>query len=139
MNAPAFRLVVPLLALAGLAGCSLAPSPEIVWLGGDEGGAKLTTCPVADCEPIVALARTGLDRTHPGHGPIVLERLGEPACGPTANTLCTYGGPLGIASRWAVVFDLDDGSTRIATVLCFDPALDPGGAVAWNDQRCLTP
>ena len=125
-----------MLALVGLASaCSAAP--EIVWLGGDEGGAKLTGCPVADCEPILALARTSLDHDHPGHAPIVQERLGEPACGPTENTQCLYGGPLGIASRWAVVFDLDDGTQRIESVYCFELTNDNGAEVPWNGQRCF--
>ena len=139
MNTPSARLAAVLLALISLVVSACSASPEIVWLGEAEGGATLTTCPVADCEPIVALARTGLDRAHPGHAPIVLERLGEPACGPTANILCTYGGPLGIASRWVVVFDLDDGAQHVAGVLCFEPTTDNGATVDWNGQRCLAP
>ncbi|MEO5966126.1 MAG: hypothetical protein ABIR11_11725, partial [Candidatus Limnocylindrales bacterium] len=120
---------VPLIAALMFAQVSIgaiacSPAPEVVWLGGDDGGARLTRCPVADCKPIVGLARTSLDRASPGHAPIVRERLGEPACGPTVHTLCTYGGPLGIASRWAVVFDLQDGTTRIASVLCFEATND---------------
>ena len=129
-------LVTVLLAMGAVA-CS--SGSEIVWLGGVEGGARLTPCPTADCEPLVALARTSLDRAHPGHAPIVLERLGLPACGPTENIICTYGGPLGIASRWAVVFDLDDGATSIRSVLCFEPGYENGARVSWNGQRCLAP
>jgi hypothetical protein len=127
--------VVTMLFVVAVAACS---SPAvIVWVGGDEGGARLTTCPVVDCEPIVALARASLDRAHPGHAPIVLERLGTPACGPTENTLCTYGGPLGVSSRWAVVFDLDDGLTSVRSVLCFEPEFADGATIAWNGQGCF--
>ncbi|HEY3336366.1 MAG TPA: hypothetical protein VGK16_14130 [Candidatus Limnocylindrales bacterium] len=133
---PIGPLLVALL-LVGIVACS--PTPEIVWIGGEDGGAKLTPCPVADCEPITALARVGLERAHPGLAPIARARLGEPACGPTVNALCSYGGPLGIASRWAVVFDLADGTTRIGTVLCFVPTNDNGASLAWNGQRCLAP
>ena len=66
------RIAALLVFLVGFAVSACSAAPEIVWLGGDEGGAKLTSCPVADCEPIVALARTALDRDHPGHSPIVL-------------------------------------------------------------------
>jgi hypothetical protein len=129
------QLVVLLAMIAlGTAGCA---TPEVVWLGGDTGGATLTGCPGWDCEPIVALARTSLDRGHPGHAPVARERLGVPACGPTPDTLCTYGGPLGIASRWAVVFDLADGSAVISSVLCFEASNDNGAVVEWNGQRCL--
>jgi len=118
-------------------GAVACASPDVVWLGADAGGARLTGCPTGDCEPILALARTSLDRRHPEHAPIARERLGQPACGPTPETLCTYGGPLGIASRWAVVFDLADGSTLISVVLCFEPANDNGAVVEWNGERCL--
>ena len=137
MNTRSYRIATLLLALVGVVASACSAPPEIVWLGGDEGGAKLTGCPVADCEPIVALARTSLDRDHPGHAPIVVERLGEPACGPTESTLCVYGGPLGVSSRWAVVFDLDDGARHVAQVLCFDPAYGDSGEVTWNGQRCV--
>jgi hypothetical protein len=129
--------VVTVLFAIGLAAC--APRAEIVWVGGDEGGARLTTCPIADCEPLMALARASLDRAHPGHAPIAIERLGTPACGPTENTLCTYGGPLGVSSRWAVVFDLDDGAASVRSVLCFEPAFANGATVAWNGQACFAP
>jgi hypothetical protein len=133
------RLASVLLALVGLLVSACSAAPEIVWLGGDERGAKLTGCPVTDCEPILALARASLDRDHPGHAPVAQERMGEPACGPTEKTLCAYGGPLGIASRWAVVFDLDDGARHVAQVLCFDPAYGESRTVAWNDQSCFAP
>jgi hypothetical protein len=69
----------------------------------------------------------------------VQERLGEPACGPNENTLCVYGGPLGIASRWSVLFDLDDGAQRIESVYCFEVTNDNGAAVPWNGQQCSAP
>jgi hypothetical protein len=127
------RLLLTVLPLA-IGACSA--SAEIVWVGGEDGGARLATCPVAGCEPLIALARTSLDRSHPGHAAIVKERLGVPSCGPTENVLCAYGGTLGIASRWAVVFDLADETTRIGTVLCFEPTNDDGVTVAWNGERC---
>ena len=137
MTTHSIRRATLLLALIGLLVSACSAAPEIVWLGGDEGGAKLTGCPVADCEPILALARTSLDRDHPGHAPIAQERLGEPACGPTESTLCTYGGPLGVSSRWAVVFDLDDGARHVTQVLCFDPAYGDSGEDIWNGQSCF--
>jgi hypothetical protein len=127
--------VLGLALLLVVAGCGIVPA-EIVLDPAGAGGVRLTGCPVADCGPVLVRARRQLDANQPGHAAIVRERLGEPVCGADGQALCTYGGPIGLDHRFAVVFDLADGERAFEHVLCFTDDVRWDGAIPWNGAWC---
>jgi hypothetical protein len=122
--------------LAGLVAGCVGPSAELVPNPAGGLGARVTGCPVDDCEPVLRRARLQLDANAPGHAAIVRERLGEPVCGVDGQALCTFGGPIGLDRRFVVVLDLADGDRAFQPVLCFTNDNGWDGAFPWDGAWC---
>lgn len=127
-------LVLPVLVLALLAGCSR----EVVWPEGAPTGARVIECPAADCGPLFRAVEVAMERRMPGHAAIDGMRLAVTVCGSADEPQeCTgANGGIGWAGGYTVVVDVAGTAAPVLMrVLCWDGPYYTG-TVEWSGLWC---